>query len=53
MRLTWLAIVSAAFLALSFEAHGEDWPMWRGPRGDRIGLGDELPTTWSTTENVL
>ena len=26
--------------------------MWRGPRGDGIGQGAEIPTTWSTTENI-
>lgn len=30
----------------------EDWPMWRGPRGDGINLGDQAPLTWSPTENI-
>lgn len=56
MRQSWLGIGSFAILALcfdaNFEAHGEDWPMWRGPRGDGIGHGADVPLTWSTTENI-
>jgi outer membrane protein assembly factor BamB len=31
----------------------EDWPMWRGPQVDGIGVGAVVPVTWSATENVL
>ncbi len=30
----------------------ENWPGWRGPRGDGSSLDDNLPTTWSASENV-
>lgn len=30
----------------------ENWPMWRGPRGDGTSLEQEIPTTWSDTENI-
>jgi outer membrane protein assembly factor BamB len=31
-----------------------DWPWWRGPTGNGIGpSGQDLPLTWSETENVL
>lgn len=30
----------------------EDWPMWRGPRGDGISQEANVPTTWSPTENI-
>jgi outer membrane protein assembly factor BamB len=30
----------------------ENWPCWRGPRGDGTSLEKGLPTTWSDTENV-
>lgn len=30
----------------------EDWPCWRGPRGDGTSLDTSLPTEWSDTENV-
>jgi outer membrane protein assembly factor BamB len=30
----------------------ENWPGWRGPRGDGTSLENELPTRWSDTDNV-
>jgi len=30
----------------------EDWPAWRGPRGDGTCAERGLPTAWSRTENV-
>jgi len=31
----------------------ENWPGWRGPRGDGTSLEDTLPIRWSGTDNVL
>jgi outer membrane protein assembly factor BamB len=33
-------------------AVAEDWPEWRGPRGDGTSAEKGLPTRWSSTENV-
>jgi outer membrane protein assembly factor BamB len=33
-------------------ARAEDWPQWRGPRGDRISHEPGLPTGWSKTAKV-
>jgi outer membrane protein assembly factor BamB len=30
----------------------ENWPCWRGPRGDGTSLEARVPTVWSETENV-
>lgn len=30
----------------------EGWPQFRGPGGNGIGVGANLPDTWSTTQNV-
>jgi outer membrane protein assembly factor BamB len=30
----------------------EDWPGWRGPRGDGSSLEKNLPIKWSATDNV-
>ena len=30
----------------------EDWPCWRGPRGDGTSLETSLPTKWTKTENI-
>ncbi len=31
----------------------EDWPQWRGPRGDSISTEKGIATKWSPTENIL
>ena len=31
---------------------GEDWPGWRGPRGDGTSLETSVPTKWSGSDNV-
>ena len=33
-------------------ARAENWPCWRGPRGDGTSLEKAPPTHWSSTENV-
>ncbi len=30
----------------------EDWPQWRGPRGDGVSTAKNVATKWSKTENV-
>lgn len=30
----------------------EDWPGWRGPRGDGTSLDTHVPVRWSDTENI-
>ena len=30
----------------------EDWPVWRGPRGDGTSREQDLPLKWSATENI-
>ena len=30
----------------------ENWPAWRGPGGDGISSEKDLPTRWSSTENI-
>ncbi|MCE9607792.1 MAG: PQQ-like beta-propeller repeat protein [Planctomycetia bacterium] len=39
-------------LLLSTSASAENWPCWRGPRGDGTSTDAKLPTTWSDTENT-
>lgn len=47
-----LAIVSLSFLL--HDAVAEDWPGWRGPRGDGTSAETQVPVTWNGTtgENV-
>lgn len=37
---------------LCLSANAENWPAWRGPRGDGTCTEQGLPTTWNETENV-
>ena len=34
-------------------ASAENWPGWRGPRGDGTSLEKNVPTQWDATQNVL
>ena len=46
-------LVYAAFAAtLAISAHAENWPQFRGPRGDGISSENSAPTTWSSTNNI-
>ncbi|MFO0966779.1 MAG: PQQ-binding-like beta-propeller repeat protein [Gemmataceae bacterium] len=44
------AIVFAPFVTT---AHAEDWPRFRGPRGDGTSAETSFPTRWSPKENIL
>lgn len=44
-------LVLLALLAVAVRA--EDWPQWRGPRGDGRSTETVFPTSWSKTENVV
>jgi len=46
--------VSLAFLFLSTinGVRAEDWPGWRGPRGDGTSSEVGIPVHWSTTDNI-
>jgi len=37
---------------LSMPAWADNWPAWRGPRGDGVSEEQKLPLTWSRTENI-
>ncbi|MBS0267063.1 MAG: PQQ-binding-like beta-propeller repeat protein [Planctomycetes bacterium] len=45
-------VFPVALLLLSATVHAENWPGWRGPRGDGSSLEEGVPTRWSSTENV-
>ncbi len=45
LPLTCLLIITTPLLA-------DDWPAWRGPRGDGVSDEKNLPLTWSATTNV-
>ncbi len=52
MRFGTLAYLAfATLLAASLEA--ENWPCWRGPRGDGSSQDTKPPVHWNSTSNVL
>ena len=48
----FLMAAAAAALLPSQAAAEENWPEFRGPRGDGHARDARLPLTWSETENV-
>jgi outer membrane protein assembly factor BamB len=46
----WL--VTLFFLLSTMPANAENWPVWRGPRGDGTVIDTGFPLKWSATENV-
>jgi len=48
--LVWATLMTTLVMAPQTDA--EDWPGWRGPRGDGTSLEEGIPTEWSATENI-
>jgi len=51
-RLCLLLALVLALPVLMPRATAENWPAWRGPRGDGASLETNAPTHWSPTENL-
>jgi hypothetical protein len=49
MRTMWLGM---AVLALAVIACGEEWPAWRGPRGDGTSTETDVPVRWNAAEGI-
>src|SRR5262249_44088573 len=49
---SWAAAAIVGVVALASFAAAEDWPGWRGPRGDGISQDASAPLRWSPTENI-
>ncbi len=47
VAMEWSLVPAAALSA------GENWPAWRGPRGDGTSLETNLPTKWDADQNVI
>ena len=47
-----MLLVSVLVVSSIIPASGDDWPAWRGPRGDGISLETNAPLKWSATENI-
>jgi outer membrane protein assembly factor BamB len=46
-------LTGLALLATVTLASAENWPGWRGPRGDGTSLEKNVPTKWSATESII
>jgi outer membrane protein assembly factor BamB len=56
MLLKYVGLVCASFaFFLAAVANAEDWPMWRGPRGDGTSGETDVPTRWDgeSGKNVI
>src|SRR5580693_309165 len=42
-------VLAAIVLAASSPARAEDWPGWRGPRGDGSSIEKNVPVKWDAT----
>jgi len=51
MRLPTLALLCILSLIAGI-VRAENWPGWRGPRGDGTSLEKNLPLTWSESKNI-
>ena len=49
-KMVFLVVIA---VNLHSSARAENWPGWRGPRGDGTSQESGLPTKWSGTENVV
>ncbi|HTU17117.1 MAG TPA: PQQ-binding-like beta-propeller repeat protein [Gemmataceae bacterium] len=50
MRFPVFALLSLVLFAVQIRA--ENWPGWRGPRGDGTSHEKDLPFTWSESQNI-
>ncbi|MEN6428882.1 MAG: PQQ-binding-like beta-propeller repeat protein, partial [Phycisphaerales bacterium] len=48
-RLLALATTMVAFLISPATVNAENWPCWRGPRGDGTCIEQNIPTNWDPT----
>ncbi len=47
-----LAPLLTLLLGVGLLVHAEDWPWWRGPRGDGTSAETKVPINWSATNNI-
>lgn len=52
-RACWFQIALILFTATAHVARAENWPGWRGPRGDGSSLEKNPPTHWSREQNIV
>lgn len=48
-----MAMLGTLWLGASTQLRSEDWPGWRGPRGDGSSQDAQPPLHWTASENVV
>jgi len=48
----YFSLLVSLIFSLSTAVQAENWPGWRGPRGDGSSDESDLPITWSDSDNV-
>jgi len=51
--IAFLCSVMSLVIVLSGVVLAENWPGWRGPRGDGTSMEKNVPVRWSETKNVV
>jgi outer membrane protein assembly factor BamB len=51
-RIWWSPILLVLVASLSLSAQAEDWPYWRGPRGDGTSLESAAPVEWDAVKGT-
>jgi len=46
------ALVTSLFLSVLSCSHADDWPAWRGPKGDGVSREATAPLQWGPEENI-
>ncbi len=52
MKILWVLVCGLMVVAWGGKSPAEDWPAWRGPRGDGISTELTAPLQWSAAENI-
>jgi len=48
-----LVLFCFALIITCDKARAENWPCWRGPRGDGTSLENNIPINWSVNTNII
>ncbi|MBN2271876.1 MAG: PQQ-binding-like beta-propeller repeat protein [Sedimentisphaerales bacterium] len=52
-KLVFLLSLLILIAAVPPLAEAENWPAWRGPRGDGTSVENNIPVEWSNARNVV
>jgi outer membrane protein assembly factor BamB len=52
-RIPGVIVVFVNFILLTAPVRADDWPAWRGPRGDGTSTERNVPVHWGASENIV